>query len=79
MANNVVIAIIAASGVVISAICVLGGAIFAYVASNRTLDRRFDGVDKRLDKIDHTLELIQADMKMWVEQIFKIKAHIKLN
>jgi len=68
MSDNVLIAIIAASGVVISAICVLGGAIFAFSANN-----------KRLDKIERTLELIQSDLVKWSEQIFKIKAHIKLD
>ncbi len=93
MTDNVLIAIIGASAVAFSAICVLGGPVFAYIASNRNLDRRFEGVeqrfvgiegwfvaiDKRLDKIEHTLELIQADMVKWYEQIFKIKAHIKLD
>jgi len=72
MDNNVLIAIIAVSGIIISAICVLGGAIFAYIASNKS-------INQRLDKIDHTLEVIQSDMVKWSEQIFKIKAHIKLD
>jgi hypothetical protein len=68
MSDNVLIAVIAACGVVISAILVLGGAVFAFMANN-----------KRLDKIERTLELIQADMRQWSEQIFKIKAHVKLD
>jgi hypothetical protein len=52
MSDNVLISIIAASAVVISASFVLGGAIFAYSASN-----------KRLDKIDASLALIQSDLK----------------
>jgi hypothetical protein len=55
MTDNVLIAVIAASAVVISAICVLGGAIFAYSAAN-----------KRLDKIDAALALIQSDLKAHV-------------
>ena len=72
MDNNVLIAIIAVSGVIISTICILGGAIFAYITSNKS-------INQRLDKIDHTLEVIQGDMVKWSEQIFKIKAHIKLD
>jgi hypothetical protein len=68
MSDNVLIAIIAACAVVASAVFVLGGAVFAFIANS-----------KRLDKIERTLELIQADMRMWSEQIFKIKAHIKLD
>ena len=68
MTDNVLIAIIAASGVIISAIFVLGGAIFAYMASS-----------KGLDKIERTLELIQGDMRQWSEQIFNIKAHLKMD
>ena len=79
MSDNVLIAIIAATVAGLTAFCVLGGAIFAYIASNRTLDKRFEGIDKRLDKIDHTLELIQSDMVKWYEQIFKIKAYVKLD
>jgi hypothetical protein len=72
MTDNVLIAIIAACGVVISAVLVLGGAIFAYVAGGKETNRR-------LDRIEHTLEVIQGDMTRWSEQIFKIKAHIKLD
>lgn len=60
MNDNVLIAIIAASGVIIAAICVLGAAIFAYVASN-----------KRFDKVDTTLSLIQSDMKEFFNQVEK--------
>jgi hypothetical protein len=72
MSDNVLIAVIAACGVVISAVLVFGGAIFAFVQNSKHLD-------KRLDRIDRTLEVIQADMRQWSEQIFKIKAHIKLD
>jgi peptidoglycan hydrolase CwlO-like protein len=79
MSDNVLIAIIAASGVVISAVMVMGSAVFAYVAGNRSLDKRFESMDKRLDKIEQTLGVIQSDMVKWYEQIFKIKAHVKLD
>ncbi len=68
MSDNVLIAIIAACGVVISAVCVLGAAIFAYAASN-----------KRFDKIDATLAVIQGDLKEFFNQISRVKAHIKLD
>lgn len=51
MSDNVLIAIIAACAVVISAVFVLGGAVFAWIGSN-----------KRLDKIDAVLERIQGDL-----------------
>jgi len=54
MSDNVLIAIVAVVGVVISAFCVMGGAVFAYMESK-----------KQFDKIDRSLALIQADMKMW--------------
>jgi hypothetical protein len=31
------------------------------------------------DKIDATLTLIQADMREWYNQTFKIKAHLKMD
>jgi hypothetical protein len=68
MSDNVLIAIIAASAIVISAITVLGSAIFAYIASN-----------KRFDKLDTTLAVIQGDLKEFFAQIAKVKAHIKLD
>ncbi len=68
MADNVLIAIIAACGVVISAIFVLGRAIFAYMAGN-----------KLLDKIERTLELVRGDMRQWSEQILRIRAHVKMD
>ena len=52
MSDNVLIAIIAASGVVISAVMVLGAGIAAVVVNN-----------KRLDKIEGTLVLIQTDIR----------------
>ena len=79
ISDNVTVAVVAACGVVISAVCVLGGAVFAYIGSSRATGKRFDGLDKGLDRIEHTLELIQTDMIKWSEQIFKIKSHIKLD
>jgi hypothetical protein len=52
MSDNVVVAVVAGCAVVVAAFCVLGASIFAYIASN-----------KRLDKIDATLQLIQADIR----------------
>jgi hypothetical protein len=68
MSDNVMIAIVAASAVVISAVLVLGGAVFAYIANN-----------KRLDKIDGTLGVIQGDLKQFSEQIFKIGAKVGID
>jgi hypothetical protein len=106
MTDNVVIAIVSVAGVVITAVCVLGGAIFAYIASNKRLshvdtklddlaavktkaeviDTRLDGLDKTmigvnmsLSNIHNLLQVIQNDMKLWSEQIYKIKAHVKLD
>ena len=86
MSDNVLIAIIAASAVIISAMCVLGGAVFAYTANNKRTDdrfvdinRRFEDVNRRFDKIDAALALIQGDLKEFFNQIAKIKAHIKLD
>jgi len=49
-------------------VCALGGAIFGYIANN-----------KRLDKIDSTLILIQTDIREWFNQVNKIKAHVKMD
>jgi type VI protein secretion system component VasK len=68
VSDNVTVAVVAACGVVLAAVMVLGGAVFAFMANN-----------KRLDRIEHTLEVIQGDMTRWSEQIFKIKAHVKLD
>jgi hypothetical protein len=68
MSDNVVVAVVAGCAVVIAAFCVLGASIFAYIASN-----------KRLDKIDGTLQLIQADIREWFNQVNKIKAHVKMD
>ena len=68
MSDNVLIAVIATSGVIISATCVLGAAIFAYSASN-----------KRFDKLDTTLSLIQSDLKEFFNQLSRVKSHIKLD
>ena len=54
ISDNVVVAVVAGSAVVIAALCVLGASIFAYIANNR-----------RLDKIDATLLLIQTDIREW--------------
>jgi hypothetical protein len=67
ISDNVLIAIIAVCGVII-AVCALGGAIFGYIANN-----------KRLDKIDSTLILIQTDIREWFNQVNKIKAHVKMD
>jgi len=37
------------------------------------VDARFNGVEGRLDKIEHTLELIQADMKEFYRDITRLK------
>jgi hypothetical protein len=79
MSDNVTIAIIAAAAVVISGFLALGGAIFAYVASNRTQDKRLEAMDKRFDRIDGTLTLIQGDLKQFSDQIFKIRAKIGMD
>jgi TM2 domain-containing membrane protein YozV len=68
ISDNVLIAIIAVCGVIIAAVCALGGAIFGYIANN-----------KRLDKIDSTLILIQTDIREWFNQVNKIKAHVKMD
>ncbi len=79
MTDNEVIAIVAAAAVVISAFCVLAGAIYSNSASKETFNIKIDSLNKRLDKIDATLALIQSDMKEWFIQITKIKAHIKMD
>ena len=79
MSDNVLIAIIAASAVIISAMCVLGGAVFAYTANNKRTGDRFSDVNRRFDKVDAALVVIQGDLKEFFNQIAKIKAHIKLD
>lgn len=51
MSDNVLIAVIAACAVVVAALCVLGGAVFAFVTNS-----------KGLDKIERLLEVIRGDM-----------------
>lgn len=67
MNDNVLIAIIAACAVIIAAVCVLGGAIFAFVANS-----------KRLDKIERTLEVIQSDLKEFFRFMDRAKDKLQL-
>ena len=63
-----VVAVVAGCAVVIATFWVLEASIFAYIANN-----------KRLDKIDSTLQLIQADIREWFNQVNKIKTHVKMD
>jgi hypothetical protein len=65
MTDNVLIAIIASSGVVISALCVFGGGIFALVANN-----------KRLDRIENTLMSMQSDLKEFYRMHVNLEAKV---
>ena len=66
MSDNVLIAIIATCGAVISAVTVLGGAIFAYLASG-----------KRLDKIDADLGLIRSDLIPFYRSLYEIQVKVE--
>ena len=70
MNDNVVIAIIAASAVVISAVCVLGGSIFAFVTSNRRLDR----IEMRLGTIETS---VNSSTDLLIGKIHEVERKMK--
>lgn len=69
MSDNVLIAVIAACGVVLSAICIFGGAIFAWLANNKH-------IDKRLERMENTLLSIQADLKEFYRMHIQLEAKV---
>ncbi len=62
MSDNIAVALISASSAVIVSVTAL-------VLNNK----RFNDMSKRLDRIEHTLELIQADLKEFYRDITRLK------
>ena len=82
MSDNVLIAIIAGSAVVIGAFATSLVAIVALRTSDRrfeSLDKRLDDMNARLDRIDARLGLIEQDLKEFFKDITRLKIHTKLD
>jgi hypothetical protein len=47
-------------------------------SQDRTFGERFKGIEQRLDKIERTLEVIQADLKQFYKDIAQLKARTGL-
>lgn len=62
MDSNLATGIVSASAAVIVSVTAL-------ILNNKC----FDDIGKRIDKIDHTLEIIQADLKEFYKDIIRIK------
>jgi peptidoglycan hydrolase CwlO-like protein len=74
MSDNVTVAMIAGSAVVISAICVLGAAIYAHIATNK----RLLFVETKLEKIETKLESIDVRTEVIISKSVQINSTLQL-
>lgn len=76
MDTSITVAIVAASGAVLTSAGTTVLGIFAILANNKRFDdirKRIDDVGSRIDRIDHTLDVIQADLKQFYRDIVRLK------
>lgn len=72
MTDNVTISVVAGSAVVISAICVLGGAIFAFLTSNRRIDDIIQSIVRLENRMNAGFDAVNGKLSALDTEVAKL-------